>query len=406
MKNTSTSIDLIRALEKHEGFTILDREFYTSEQIYQQDLQQIWYRDWVFAGHSIELPKPGDFITLQIGDCPIVLVRDRDGDIRGFHNVCRHRGSKICIETKGKTRNFICPYHQWSYDLTGKLFNARSMSDDFNYDDHSLNPIHVEVVSTHIFICLAENPPSFDVFRQAAQRYFEPYSLADCKVAHETTEIENGNWKIVFENNRECYHCHKGHPELSKSFVDDLAGNSGCADTELTEFWDACEQGGLPSASVAAHDNQYRLMRVALAPDFHSYTPDGKPAVSKRLHNSNIENSGALLLYHFPSSWYHYLGDHILSFRALPLAHNKTELTTKWLVHKDAVEGEDYQLDHLTAVWEATNEQDMAFVELVQKGVSSPVFKPGKLSEIEESGVTIFLKWYRKTMLERARGGS
>ncbi len=107
------------------------------------------------------------------------------------------------------------------------------------------------------------------------------------------------------------------------------------------------------------------------------------------------------MMLHLPNSWNHLMADHAVSFRVLPLGPRQTELTTKWLVHKDAEDGRDYDLERLTEVWRATNDQDRGFVELAQRGLRSPSYVPGPLSEIQETGVRQFLAWYSGTMLER-----
>src|ERR1051325_987647 len=94
--------------------------FYSDEAIYRADLERIWRKGWLFAGHSCEIPKPGDYFTLQVDTDSLIIIRGKDERIRGFHNVCRHRGSLICTEPGGNARKLVCPYHQWTYDLDGK----------------------------------------------------------------------------------------------------------------------------------------------------------------------------------------------------------------------------------------------------------------------------------------------
>jgi glycine betaine catabolism A len=140
--------------------------------------------------------------------------------------------------------------------------------------------------------------------------------------------------------------------------------------------------------------------------DARSMTMSGAPAVARplsdRLPSSNI---GDILLFHFPSTWNHVTADHAISFRMLPLGPEQTQLTTKWLVHKDAVEGRDYDLQTLTEVWLATNKQDTALVERNQIGIRSPAYRPGPYSEAHEDGVIQFIDWYAARMEQRLGGG-
>ena len=139
-----------------------------------------------------------------------------------------------------------------------------------------------------------------------------------------------------------------------------------------------------------------RTARMPLLESALSYTLSGQPAVHKPL-SDDIPNQlkiGALLAFHYPTTWNHFLADHAISFRVLPLGSTRTQLTTKWLVHRDAVEGVDYDLQELTHVWLATNEQDRRIVHENQIGMNSPTYEPGPFSFPQEGGVSQFLDWY------------
>ncbi|MFC5696006.1 aromatic ring-hydroxylating dioxygenase subunit alpha [Pseudomonas sp. GCM10022186] len=398
-KNTAVLALIRQRKERHA----LPRAVYSDPEVYRQDLEQIWHKEWIFAGHTFELEKPGQYLTLQIGDYPIAVVRGGDGQVRAFHNACRHRGSKVCTENSGKVAKLVCPYHKWVFDLDGKLLFAGNMGPDFNVADYGLKPAHCEVVNSYIYVCVADKAPDFEKFRKAVSPFIAPHNLDDCKVAFESNLIERGNWKLVFENNRECYHCDGTHPELLNSYVENLsvAGVGGEDDPELVAHWNRCEAAGLPSRLVMDEGGQYRMTRIPLSAGAVSYTMDGKPAVAGRLDRSGESNIGALLYFNYPSTWNHFLGDHALSFRVLPQGPNETLVTTKWLVPKDAQEGLDYDLDRLTRVWIATNDQDRRLVEGAQAGVSSPAYEPGPYSSIAENGVCQFVDWYCATMTSR-----
>lgn len=125
-----------------------------------------------------------------------------------------------------------------------------------------------------------------------------------------------------------------------------------------------------------------------------SYTMDGKSAVRRWLGRSPFADAGTLLKFHYPTTWNHFLADHSIVFRVTPISPTETEVTTKWLVHKDAVEGVDYDLKRLTEVWMATNDEDRRVVEDNQQGINSPAYVPGPYSPTQESGVLQFVDWY------------
>jgi Rieske 2Fe-2S family protein len=368
-------------------------------------MELIWYRDWLFVGHDCEVAKPGSFFTVQIGTYPVVVVRDREGKIRAFHNSCRHRGSRVCTTAKGTSARLVCPYHQWTYDLDGKLLFARQMADDFDPSAHSLKPVACESVAGYIFICLADEPADFQPFRTLMEPYFAPHKLSEAKVAYESTIIEKGNWKLVWENNRECYHCAGNHPELCKTFPEapSVTGVNGAeSDPEMVEHWEKCEAAGLPARFRIDEAGQFRATRAPLLRDAVSYTMTGKPSVKRNLSDRvNADRIGTLMLYHYPATWNHVLIDHAVTFRVIPLGPEETAVTTKWLVNKDAVEGVDYDLQELIHVWTETNDQDRRIVEENAFGIRSPAYEPGPYSELHEGGVIQFVEWYAHFMEPR-----
>ncbi len=375
--------------------------------VHAADLAHVWHREWVFAGHECELAEPGAFVTLTVGAYPLIVVRGLDGRLRALHNVCRHRGAIVCDAPVGNTRRrFVCPYHQWTYELDGALHRARAMAERVAAED--VDPAQLGLASAQcesagglVFVCVADEPPPFEPFRQLVAAHLAPFDLGRARVAHSATIVEAGNWKLVMENNRECYHCRLSHPELCRTFPEaPLHSGGGSADeVRATEQVVAdCEAAGLPSAFLAAADHQYRVMRMALNEGATSMTMDGSPAVARRFAGlpaaQEVPNVGDVLLYHYPSTWTHVLGDHALTFRMLPTGPTTTELRTTWLVPGEAVDGVDYDVAELTKVWLATNDQDSALVARAQRGVASPAFRPGPYSPVEEEGVIQFVDWY------------
>src|SRR5258708_24932911 len=108
----------------------LPQPFYNDKALYDFDVQAVFHRHWLQACLEVEIPEPGDFVTMTVGHSPIVILRDDAGHVRGYFNTCRHRGAQICQEPKGHMRRLVCPYHQWTYDLAGKLVYAGRMQED------------------------------------------------------------------------------------------------------------------------------------------------------------------------------------------------------------------------------------------------------------------------------------
>ncbi len=380
--------------------------FYSDPTFFQADLERIWYREWLFVAHAADVPEVGDYRTLSIGDYPIVIARGDDGVIRAMHNVCRHRGSIVCAEEAGTARRFVCPYHQWSYRLDGALAKARAVEDGFDLDAHGLVPIRTEVTAGMIFISLAgADGPDFAPMKELTDSYLAPFDLDRARVAASSVTVEAGNWKLVMENNRECHHCRGAHPELTTSFPEEPLHTGGHSSDDADALGDMVQLGeslGLPSSFIASPDDQFRAMRMPFKNDTRSMTMTGEPAVSCRFGALPEDNLGDVLLYHYPTTWNHFMSDHAVTFRMLPLGPTSTQLTTTWLVPEGAVEGVDYDLKTLTEVWKITNVQDTQLVERTQLGVQSPAYVPGPYAPVDELGVIQFVDWYAARMLERA----
>jgi phenylpropionate dioxygenase-like ring-hydroxylating dioxygenase large terminal subunit len=158
----------------------LDQRFYTDPDIYALELEKIISRNWFLAGHVSELAEPGDFKVLNVARDSAIIVRGNDGSIRAFANVCRHRGSLVCLESRGNTRKFACPYHGWTYDTDGKLIAARSMPDGFDKSGYSLRPVSYGEIHGLMFICFCDDPPSLE---GAIRDLAEPMALFDFRIS-------------------------------------------------------------------------------------------------------------------------------------------------------------------------------------------------------------------------------
>lgn len=378
----------------------LDQDFYTSEEIFKAEMDAIWNREWLFVGMSCEIKSAGSWFRVEIGKASVVVIRGRDGLVRAFHNTCRHRGSRICLEEKGKSRNLVCPYHQWTYEDTGALIFAREMQEGFDKAEHSLASVQVRELEGYVFVSLASEPEPFEDFAAVVAPYLAPHELADAKVAFEMTLIEEANWKLVIENNRECYHCRGGHPELLNTIAEvENVNDPKCPPEYIPKAsqdqqrWD--EQGLLHKLHVSEHG--WQIVRVPMYKGL-SFTMDGQPASKRVMGRLKDFDVGSVRIMHFPNTWNHALGDHAISFRVLPLSATRTAVTTKWLVHKDAVEGVDYDLENLLTVWKATNDQDRTLAENNQRGIQSPAYRKGVYSTSAEYGVVAFIKWYLEKM--------
>ncbi|MGB3280096.1 MAG: aromatic ring-hydroxylating dioxygenase subunit alpha [Pseudorhodobacter sp.] len=399
--------DILSLLMTRRPWHSLPRAFYNDPDLFEADLANIWQDSWIFAAAAAEMPKAGSYITLQIGANSVIVVRGTDKVIRAFHNSCRHRGSRICSAEKGNAPKLVCPYHQWTYGLDGQLLWAREMGDDFDPSQHGLGLVHCREIQGMVFICLAKTAPDTSALEAQAARYLGPHASGSLKVAYQSRIVEKANWKLVLENNRECYHCSSNHPSLCVTFPDDpnLVGADDSSTSNAGKAHvDRCEAAGLPSKFVIDPAEQWRFVRIPFLGSAVSYTLDGKAAVNRRVGQVPFDAAGSCLYFHFPNTWNHFLSDQVLMFRVLPIGPQETEVTTTWLVHSDAVEGTDYDLKRLTEVWLDTNDEDRKIVEENQKGINSPGYLPGPYSQAQEGGVNQFVDWYCRTLQDRLLG--
>jgi Rieske 2Fe-2S family protein len=397
---------------RRQGFA-LPSAFFSDERVYAADLEHIFSRHWLFVASEAEIPEAGDYRTYQIGPYPIFILRQDDGSVAAFHNTCRHRGSRILQQDSGVVgAKIVCPYHRWGYDQAGSVVDCGPGNDAALAKGLRLKSVHLRNLSGLLYVCVAENPP--DDFEDLSARitpYLTRHEVPRTKVAKQTDLIEHGNWKLTMENNRECFHC-GGHPELLNSlfhFLGDIKEDE-LSDEERTVYrrYETSRQLALESWNRAGvpwerleelhgRPTGFRTERLVLEGSGESMTVDTRVACTKLLGSFTERRLGTLHLHTQPNAWFHFLSDHILTFAVFPIDPVRTLVRTTWLVHADAEEGKDYDVEKLTQVWDATNIQDAHFVAETQRGTASPEYVPGPLSATEFM-VDLFHRWYDERM--------
>jgi Rieske 2Fe-2S family protein len=394
----------------------LEAPFYVSHELFDLDVAAIFSRHWIFVASEAEIREPGDYVTVDIGASSIIVIRDDDEQVRALRNVCRHRGSRVVTERSGSVGNLVCGYHQWTYAADGALLHAGQQAAGFDRGCYALKQVAVRSCGGLVFVCLATDPPAdFDDMAARVAPYLDPHALGRTKVAAQEELVEHANWKLVMENNRECYHCEAGHPELTCTFFPTY----GYADHEVpkrllpahrryldaqAELERACRERGLlfePIEELSGRPTAFRVQREPLDGAGESYTRDGRAASRRLLGDLDTPRLGRLSLHVQPNAWCHFLGDHAVTFSALPLAADRTLVRTTWLVHEDAEEGVDYDLETLTDVWHRTNAQDGGLVERAQAGVADPAYEPGPYAPSEYQ-VDALVRWYVERLEEYA----
>lgn len=408
--NESEHIQQIIA-SRREGYS-LPRAFYHESALYEYELDRIWRYGWIFAGFTCQVPQPGDFFTFSVDTDSIIVIRDDEGLIRAFHNVCTQRGTLLYQEEKGSVRAIVCPYHQWTFSRRGDLLSCNGMHDDIDKDTFGLQTVQVEICEGLIFVSFSCSPSPFEPARQIIAPFARPQGFERAKVARVMDYEIHANWKLVWENNRECYHCNVNHPQYIKSNFDiyEDVQSSGRVKQRLTKAltrseaaWKAEDfaisdrQGGLAAFPDADNTIWYSANRTVLADGYESESMDGQRVAPFMGHYTN-SNVGVLRLRTLPNFWNHASCDHAVSTRLLPAGLHLTRARVIWLVHEDAHEGRDYQLDKLIPFWQLTSEQDWELCERGQRGIHSTAYRPGPLSKVREYNLDAFIRWYLRQM--------
>ena len=381
------------------GYT-LPQALYVSDEAYAFDSQVMLKSVWLYACTVAHVKKPGDYFVFELGTNSVIILRGRDGVIRAFYNTCTHRGSELCAAQRGSMARVMCPYHFWTFGLDGQLIAARDMPEAFDKSAHNLRPVALENIAGLLFVCLSDNPPPIDRAKADITAQAGVFDLERMKVAVQDDFIEHANWKLVMENNRECYHCNSNHPELLRS-LDGNGFGKGLPEDGDADDAAAIEAGrahwqelGLNPELVEFPDNWWhRVARLPLAHGAVSQTIDGQPACKKLIGPFTQPEPTSLSVWTQPNSWHHFCCDHVVTFSLTPLAADRTMLRTSWLVHEDAVEGIDYDIEHLTGVWRATNMQDSHLAHINHQGIATDGYRQGMYSN-EEKLVDNFKNFY------------
>jgi Rieske 2Fe-2S family protein len=362
----------------------LARDYYVAEQWHERDLELVFRRRWLFAGHASQVAESGQFFTFELGPDSVVVSRTADGRIAAFHNVCRHRGTKFCQERSGRVKNFPCPYHGWSYGLDGQLVLAPKMGPDFDRRKFPAKPVWIEEWNGMLFVNLAAEEPERSVADALANADFSRYDLANTKVVAERVYEVESNWKIAAETFAECYHCQINHPELCR--VLDPLGD--------LEAWEDAESG-----EDDVYSGDYLIYTEDLGPAMKdgavTLSMDGK-FVCKRLLGSAghpPHENGAM-------SWFPHFGmfvqpDYATTFSWLPVSPTRAVFRSTWLVHADARDGIDYDVDELVGFMHVTNVEDKELCRIAQEGICSTAYdNSAPYHPVFEAPVRGFLRTY------------
>jgi Rieske 2Fe-2S family protein len=377
----------------------LPREFYTDPAIFAQDLERMLLRHWFCAGHVSSLPNAGDFFLVELGAESVIVCRAADGAVHALLNVCRHRGSRVCVTRSGNAQGggFTCPYHAWSYGLDGRLRAAREMPPSFRREEAGLKPLSVRVLEGLIFLSFAAEPPALDDVARALAHSAGVHGWAQARVAHRATFEIRANWKLATENYMECYHCQPSHPEFARRHVYARPAAQGITIERAARERSASL--GIRIADVDSYGLKARagqesvaVLRSALLDGHVTASPDGQP-VAPLMGTWPAYDGSSTYFDVGPISDFLAYPDHGMIYRFVPRSVDRTEMEVIWLVHAEAVPGRDYDPERLAWLWQVTSVEDKRIIERNQEGVNSLYYEPGPYS-LQEEYAGRFVAWY------------
>ena len=386
---------------KCQGSHSLPRQFYTSEILYKMDIEHYWNHSWIWVGHVSQIPKAGDFFVFDYGYESVIVARDKNKNVNAFLNVCRHRGSRVCIKKSGNTRVFACPYHAWTYELNGNLRAAREMGDDFDKAEYSLKKVNLRIFHGLIFICISNNPPNIDKGLLQMETLVEPFEFENLKIVHIQNYPVSANWKLALENYMECYHCAPAHLEYSKShsLKDPSSANielKKCMLKKSIQVGLSDDELQINSLCSKDEEMDFYFSRYPLFQGYQTGSKSGKKLAPLLGKLKDFDGGTTDMQIGILNNFLCY-SDHVIGYRFIPRSIQLTDIEVIWMVRSDAEEGLDYNLQDLTWLWHCTSQDDERIIGLNQKGVNSDHYVPGPLSNMEW-GIKAFHAGYLKKL--------
>ena len=351
------------------GAKALPQRYFISPDVFAEEQEKIFSKQWVSVGHQSRIAHAGDYFVSKVADESLIVIRDKRGEIRGFYNVCRHRGSRLVENTNGQLSAAIqCPYHAWTYGLDGRLLGAPHMDDvpDFNKGDYPLHAVNVALWEGFIFVNLAGASTPRSGY-MPLEKWFAPlagkfarWNLAELRSAKRIEYDVRANWKLIFENYSECYHCPGVHPELSKVSPYDSAEN------------DLSEGPFLGGFMRIAKGRSLTMSGNACALGIADKEEEGEEAKHRVFYYSIFPN---MLLSLHP--------DYVMVHQLQPESPERTLILCDWFFHPEAFKRSDFNPDDAVEFWDKVNRQDWHVCELSQHGITSRAYQPGPYSSRE-----------------------
>jgi Rieske 2Fe-2S family protein len=340
-----------------DGAKSLPQKYFVSPDIFAKEQSEIFSKQWLLVGHQSQIPKPGDYFVVPIAGESLIIVCDQGSTIRGFYNVCRHRGTRLKEDACGHASAIQCPYHAWTYRLDGRLIGAPHMDEVPGFDkaDYSLRAVNLALWEGFIFINLDENAMPLEEWFAPLNGKFSHWNMSILQPAKRIEYDVQANWKLMFENYSECYHCPGVHPQLQKVSPYDSAEND-------------LREGPFLGGFMKINPGK-------------SLTMSGNACAA---FVGKIENLQQVFYYSiFPNMLLSLHPEYVMAHQLWPQSPERTLIVCDWLFHPAAFNRPDFKPVDAIEFWDMTNKQDWHVCELSQQGIKSRAYEPGPYSSRE-----------------------
>jgi glycine betaine catabolism A len=366
------SSKVLRAVDRPlDRASTLPGPLFSDPSIYERELERLFRRSWQCIGREEDIARSGSFRAVDVAGSGVLVLRNQRGELRAYHNVCRHRGTRLVEESEGQgLKKLQCPYHAWTYDLDGRLLGTPHMQDakEFERSEYGLYPVALQTWRGFVFVNLAPRPEPLEKMLGGLIPRCANYPLEDLRRTHRVVYDIAANWKLVVQNANECYHCPGVHPQLVKitpyrSGEEDL--RTGPVFGGWMDFVDGVRTATLsgvtarkPFPGLSAEDLRRVYYYVLYPANFLSLLPD-----------------------YVTFDWF------------IPMGPEKTRLVFEVYAHRDETD----QATDAMEFWEMTNRQDWHICEMAHLGSKTVAYRQGRYSS-EEEVVHLVDRYYLRQM--------
>jgi glycine betaine catabolism A len=354
---------LAQALQPFGDSRMLPRAAYVDQAVFGWEQEHFFGGGWSCVGLSADVANPGDQRAEPAGRGGVLLTRDDGGVLHAFANTCRHRGHELLPCGKSAQRpGIVCPYHAWTYALSGELRSAKGFKGTSGFDESSWGLIELPVTEWHGLIFADSSgtaAPLADALAEL-EPLVAPYEPERLVIGGRHTYDATSNWKILSENYHECYHCPSIHPELCKVSPPN-SGENYAAGVAWVGGW------------------------MDLRPGMDTMSLDGK---SLGVPLRGLDATGlrtVIYLNVFPNVLLSLHPDYVMTHRLTPLAADRTLIECSWAFAPEAVGKPGFDPGYAVEFWDITNREDWAACESVQRGLTSQHAVPGPLAPDEDA---------------------